>query len=412
MMRAKMLLFMFGAFLVISALISLDTFSASSTKVYIDPSKIASVTWTPGEQFNITAKVIDVVDLFAWQFQLSWNSTVLKFIDVTEGPVLAAQPEGTFYVEDTNQTKRLGSIAAFATTLGDYGGVSLVSPGTLAYITFEVKEFGETTFHLYDTLLLDSQFHGQPEPENYISHTTADGYFINVGVPEAVFTYSPSFPVVNETTTFDASGSYDTDGTIVAYAWDFGDGTKKTFIGANLTDTTTHTYTQVGSYAVNLTVQDDKGITNSLVSTFAVVFHHNVGVTGVSFDVSSLKSGDSLTITVTVRNAGADPETFDVTAYYGDVSIGTEPVSNLAPSATKELQFVWDTAGVASGDYDIKAVATLDGDEYLDNNSKSGGGIYVEAADQQFPFLYVGAGIAGVIVVVVLAWYFIGRRKG
>ena len=52
--------------------------------------------------------------------------------------------------------------------------------------------------------------------------------------------------------TFDGSGSSDSDGTIAAYSWDFGDNTA----GANVT--VTHTYA-AGSYTVTLMVTDNDG---------------------------------------------------------------------------------------------------------------------------------------------------------
>ncbi len=73
--------------------------------------------------------------------------------------------------------------------------------------------------------------------------------------PVADFTYK-----VNGTTVeFNASSSYDDDGHIVRYIWDFGDG--------NTTNTTTpiitHNYEKDGVYAVTLTVIDNDGLSDS-----------------------------------------------------------------------------------------------------------------------------------------------------
>jgi PKD repeat protein len=43
--------------------------------------------------------------------------------------------------------------------------------------------------------------------------------------PEAAFSISPTNPLSGETVYFNASASYDSDGYIVSYLWDFGDGT-------------------------------------------------------------------------------------------------------------------------------------------------------------------------------------------
>ncbi len=85
--------------------------------------------------------------------------------------------------------------------------------------------------------------------------------------PVVSFTYSPLNPVVDESVTFDASSSYDPDGTIVSYEWDFGAG--------NITSTTeaiiTHSYSSAGEYSVKLTVTDNSGLTNSTTKKLRVI---------------------------------------------------------------------------------------------------------------------------------------------
>jgi hypothetical protein len=76
--------------------------------------------------------------------------------------------------------------------------------------------------------------------------------------PTADFIYSPTFPYVGQSVTFDASGSSDIDGTIDSYTWDFGDG----LVGTDVI--TTHTYESAGTFTVTLTVTDDLGATDTL----------------------------------------------------------------------------------------------------------------------------------------------------
>ncbi|MCW7079393.1 MAG: PKD domain-containing protein [Canidatus Methanoxibalbensis ujae] len=75
--------------------------------------------------------------------------------------------------------------------------------------------------------------------------------------PIANFTYLPPNPVVNQPVTFNASPSYDPDGFIANYEWDFGDGNTATG------KIVTHSYSSEGEYRVKLTVTDDSSLTNS-----------------------------------------------------------------------------------------------------------------------------------------------------
>ncbi|HEX3208144.1 MAG TPA: PKD domain-containing protein, partial [Geminicoccaceae bacterium] len=62
---------------------------------------------------------------------------------------------------------------------------------------------------------------------------------------------------VGQTLTLDGSRSYDVDGRIKTYQWDFGDGTGKTGARAD------HAYAAPGTYTATLTVEDDAGVSNS-----------------------------------------------------------------------------------------------------------------------------------------------------
>ena len=64
--------------------------------------------------------------------------------------------------------------------------------------------------------------------------------------------------------TFDGSGSTDADGPIVAWTWNFGDGTSAT--GAVVE----HDYVNPGSYTVVLTVTDDTGLTDTASTAITV----------------------------------------------------------------------------------------------------------------------------------------------
>ena len=82
--------------------------------------------------------------------------------------------------------------------------------------------------------------------------------------PVASFTANPPSGEVQLTVSFDATASYDPDGTSLSYYWNYGD----TTTGSGLT--ASHTYTIVNTYTVMLTVTDIDGSTDSATSTVTV----------------------------------------------------------------------------------------------------------------------------------------------
>jgi PKD repeat protein len=181
--------------------------------------------------------------------------------------------------------------------------------------------------------------------------------------PSALFTVSETTALVGEDITFDASTSYDSDGTIVSWNWNFGDG--ETGTG----QTTTHSYSATGEYEANLTVTDNEGYANSTTTTITVVTH-DIAITGLTAAPSTVRIGETVAVQVTVENQGNLTETFTVTVYRNSTTIETHTVTNMISGSSQVLTTAWNTASAGAGTYTIKAeTSAISGEtDTLDNN--------------------------------------------
>ncbi|HDM25285.1 MAG TPA: PKD domain-containing protein, partial [Thermoplasmatales archaeon] len=85
--------------------------------------------------------------------------------------------------------------------------------------------------------------------------------------PMADFTWDPTEPYTNTTVNF-TDLSIDSDGSIINWTWDFGDG------NISYEQNPSHIYTKNGTYNVTLTVTDDDGAVNSTTKTINVIIHN------------------------------------------------------------------------------------------------------------------------------------------
>jgi outer membrane protein assembly factor BamB len=122
--------------------------------------------------------------------------------------------------------------------------------------------------------------------------------------PIADFIWSPSSPNEEDTVTFDASASYDPDGSIISYQWDFdNDGQFDDGTG----EMTTYSWSVEGNYPVSLKVTDDDGESDIETKTISVgnvnkppnadfSFYPNPGIENepVNFDASSSSDDGSI----------------------------------------------------------------------------------------------------------------------
>ena len=131
--------------------------------------------------------------------------------------------------------------------------------------------------------------------------------------PAASFTVTPG--KASEKTTFDASASTDSDGTVAKYEWSFNDGSPTV---TTLQPVVTHVYQEAGNHSAVLTVTDNEGGSTEFVSDGRTAYHNggDKARTGRKFDVEEAP-------------VTTEPEP--------EKTISTSPVSSKAPlgSCTK-----------------------------------------------------------------------------
>ncbi len=110
--------------------------------------------------------------------------------------------------------------------------------------------------------------------------------------PAAVISMNPGSGFAPLQVTFDASASSDNDGSIVDYAWDFGDGSTANGVTAS------HRFDTAGSYTVTLVVTDDDAATEAAKAIVEVLPAPAVSITPVSVTLSPNET-QQFTATVT-----------------------------------------------------------------------------------------------------------------
>ena len=137
--------------------------------------------------------------------------------------------------------------------------------------------------------------------DQYFGHGLLDAYAACLQAqggnqpPVADFTF-----VVNDLTVTFTDQSYDPDGTIVSWLWDFGDGNTST------AQNPVHTYASDGTYSVALTVTDDKDATDSVTKDVSVgsVYMY---VYDIAMSIKRAGKNYSATAVITIFDTNNDP---------------------------------------------------------------------------------------------------------
>jgi PKD repeat protein len=176
------------------------------------------------------------------------------------------------------------------------GSASFDPDGTISYFLWE---FGDGTAHSGPATIT----HTYAAVGSYViklsvtdnasaNDTNSQSVTVSNTAPVAAFTSACS----NLTCSFNAFGSADPDGTIVSYAWSFGDGI--TSSGASLS----HSYTAAGTYSVILTVTDNGAASSSQTQSVTVV-RPKMHVGDLDRSITTQNSTWSATVIITIHDA-------------------------------------------------------------------------------------------------------------
>lgn len=154
--------------------------------------------------------------------------------------------------------------------------------------------------------------------------------FIPVISPVAAF----SIAVNSMTVSVDASASLDPDGTIVSYAWTFGDG------GAASGVTASHTYASMGTFDISLTVKDNDALPATLTKSVVIfdappVAMFTSSALGFVLSVDASSSTDDFGIVSYTWNWGDGTSSTGVVATH-DYGAAAAPASVAAQSMVRQ----------------------------------------------------------------------------
>jgi len=356
----------------------------------VEPASIQNI--AVGQSFTVNLTVTNVLALFTWQILLYYNSTTLN----CTGAVYPTA-DGIFTGHNIIPVspvidKNAGSVS-FGASLS--GSDIASGSGVICQITFKVNATGTSglnysTPYGADTFLLDGDL-------NVVPSSTEDGFFTNVPTPPPTrhdvavigLSFSNNNPIQGNSIVITVVTQ--NNGTVAESTFDIKVSNGTTLIGTQtvtnlaagdnktLTFNWNTTGAPLGQNTVTANATSVPGETNlgNNIKTGTVTvqpIRHDVAITNLSFSTNSPKQGDSIVITIVVKNNGTATEnTFDVKVSNGTTLIGTQTVTSLSAGDTKSLIFNWNTSGAPLGQSTISANATaVPGETDLSNNVKTG----------------------------------------
>lgn len=326
----------------------------SLTSVYVDPSNITDTTITPFENITIAVKISNVTELYGFDIQLNWNTSILNYTShivkipvetysdgILHQPVLAVKNEVNT------------SMGTYVLVYSSLQAPSFNGSGTVFEMTFTVLEYGECALTISNSDLSNRK--GQP-----IEHTVTSGYFSNAYYDIAILNVVPSglavfigdilnitVTVINNGTTrnenfnitvFSNSSHIDTKTVLVlppgeedttVFYWN----TSSLFPGNYTISANTSIVSGESNIANNQLVDGIIELTNEPINDIAI--KSIIPFKTIVFE------GYCFSLNITIENQGNLPETFNITIY-GNHNILNETRTSLDAGYSETLVYSWE----------------------------------------------------------------------
>ncbi len=136
------------------------------TRLFVHPAEIFDPTITPGSEFNIDIKIENVIDLYGYELNLTYDPGVLTCL----GAVIIPPNNDTNFVTYLSIDDEVGYAWINVTYNPPAEPITILPPTTIVDIYFQVQSYGCTLLDLNSTKIWNQ--YGQ-----LISHEVGDGFF-------------------------------------------------------------------------------------------------------------------------------------------------------------------------------------------------------------------------------------------
>lgn len=302
------------------------------------------------------------------------------------------------------------------------GGIGVNGNFTVLSLEFNLTGLGTTSLDLGDTILGDSQ-------GRLIAHIELDGNVRSFVHDVAVESIAPKSSVAtqNSSVEIDVSvknnGDYPENLTVSTYYNSTTSGLVNLIERQNLMSLLQNTRASMvfvwnitgvaeGFYQIfaNVSIAENETSTINNQFTDGIVevsgtALHDIAITILNANATTVTQGETVAITVAVKNQGWTDETnVNLTVYCDSNVLGEVKIPLIHPNITKEYVFYWNTTGIRANAYRLKAwVTVVPSDADATNNYCEDGTVGISPVIAEFSSVMLLA-VFGIATVTVVAF--------